>query len=137
MAESDTDQHMSEALKQLLAAEEREHDAQNRSDENANMQHSGDTGVNGNDSPSAATQQELREQSVGAEQLDLGELDITSSEISLDGLDAQLEKFAQHEVILAILEQARMHPSGPFSCNIASCSKQVALQCRAKPLSLR
>jgi len=32
-------------------------------------------------------------------------LDITSSDVSLEGLDAQLEKFADHEVVRAILDQ--------------------------------
>lgn len=123
MAEADTEQHMSEALKQLLAAEKRQPSSQHRSDNNAGnaMQHSGDMGANRNDSPSAANQQELRQRSDGAEHLDLGELDITSSDISLDGLDAQLEKFAQHEVIFAILEQARMKAIRTSARNMKSC----------------
>ena len=35
----------------------------------------------------------------------LGHLDITSSDVSLEGLDEQLDKFADHEVVRAILDQ--------------------------------
>jgi hypothetical protein len=107
---SDSSQQMSEALKQVLLAGRREEDAYRRSDVNAARQQSGDVAEHGAHSATAADVQQqhrLVDQSGAAELSDLGELDITSNDISLEGLDAQLEKFADHDVIHAILDQVR------------------------------
>ena len=58
-------------------------------------------------SESAATAQNRRtpaELEEGAD-LDLGDLDITTAQISLAGVEEQLEHFANHDVLKAILDQ--------------------------------
>jgi hypothetical protein len=60
---------------------------------------------------SDAPSEPARPQSHGSGDLDLGQLDITSSDVSLDGLDEQLDKFADHEVVRAILDQVQRVPA--------------------------
>lgn len=89
---SDAGAQMSEALRNLLAAEAEQQAEHRRA---ASVQSSG--------ADTASEHAPARSQ--GSADVDLGQLDITSSDVSLDGLDEQLDKFADHEVVRAILDQ--------------------------------
>lgn len=56
-------------------------------------------------SESAAAAQERKSDLEEGEDLDLGDLDITTAQISLAGVEDQLEHFANHDVLKAILDQ--------------------------------
>src|SRR5689334_17939054 len=95
-AADDGGPQMSAALCDLLKAEAEQQVAHHRA---ASAQHV---------EPAAASEPaQAHSQSSG--DLDLGQLDITSSDVSLDGLDEQLDKFADHEVVRAILDQVPAH----------------------------
>lgn len=92
----DAGPQMSEALRELLAAEAELQSEHRR----ANSAQS--SGTAASSEPAAAAQ------SQASAEVELGQnLDITSSDVSLDGLDEQLDKFADHEVVRAILDQVR------------------------------
>ncbi len=86
---------MSNALRDLLAAE---------AEQQAEHRRASSVPSSGMDTASepAATQPQA------SAEMDLGQnLDITSTDVSLEGLDEQLDKFADHEVVRAILDQVR------------------------------
>lgn len=91
-AANDGDPQMSAALCSLLKAEEEQQVAHQRT-------------ASSHADALAAPAQPAQSQSHSSGDLDLGQLDITSSDVSLDGLDEQLDKFADHEVVRAILDQ--------------------------------
>lgn len=86
---------MSEALRSLLAAEA-EQQAEHRRAASVTSSAAGTASDGG------------QAQSQGSGDVDLGQLDITSSDVSLDGLDEQLDKFADHDVVRAILDQVQL-----------------------------
>ena len=95
-AADDGGPQMSAALCDLLKAEAEQQAAHHH----AASAHDG--------APAMATEP-AQAQSHSSGDLDLGQLDITSSDVSLDGLDEQLDKFADHEVVRAILDQVHAH----------------------------
>lgn len=95
---------MSDALQDLLAAEA-EQQAEHRRASSVPS-----SGTDTASEPAAAQPQASAE-------MDLGQnLDITSTDVSLEGLDEQLDKFADHEVVRAILDQVRFLLPSLQSC---------------------